>query len=60
MHDRSLLGQGAGDALDKLEMEDVAVVQTVQRGLRSRLYLKGRHSPMREQGVHDFHRLIGE
>jgi choline monooxygenase len=60
VHDRSLLGQGAGGALDEVEMEDEAVVQTVQRGLRSRLYTKGRYSPSREQGVHHFHRLIGE
>jgi choline monooxygenase len=60
VHDRALLGQGAGGALDEVEMEDEAVVQTVQRGLRSRLYTKGRYSPTREQGVHHFHRLIGE
>ena len=56
----SLLGQGAGGALDEVEMEDEAVVQTVQRGLRSRLYARGRYSPAREQGVHHFHRLIGQ
>jgi choline monooxygenase len=60
VRDASLLGQGAGGALDEVEMEDEAVVQTVQRGLRSRLYSRGRYSPTREQGVHHFHRLIGE
>jgi choline monooxygenase len=60
VRDRALLGQGAGGALDEVEMEDEAVVQTVQRGLRSRFYSKGRYSPTREQGVHHFHRLIGE
>jgi choline monooxygenase len=60
VRDRALLGQGAGGALDEVEMEDEAVVQTVQRGLRSRFYSKGRYSPSREQGVHHFHRLIGE
>ena len=60
VRDRSLLGQGAGGALDEVELEDEAVVQTVQRGLRSRFYSKGRYSPTREQGVHHFHRLIGE
>ncbi|WP_372528932.1 SRPBCC family protein [Piscinibacter sp.] len=35
------------------------MVQTVQRGLRSRFYARGRYSPTREQGVHHFHRLIG-
>lgn len=57
--DESLLGAGAGGALDQVELEDEAVVQTVQRGLRSRLYSKGRYSPTRESGVHHFHRLIG-
>lgn len=60
VRDASLLGQGAGGALDEVEMEDEAVVQTVQRGLRSRLYSRGRYSPTREQGVHHFHRLVGE
>jgi choline monooxygenase len=57
--DPSLLSLGAGGALDEVEMEDEAVVQTVQRGLRSRFYARGRYSPTREQGVHHFHRLIG-
>jgi choline monooxygenase len=30
----------------------------VQRGVRSRLYERGRYSPDREQGVHWFHRLL--
>lgn len=54
-----LQGGGAGGALDQVEMEDEAVVMTVQRGLRSRFYKHGRYSPTREQGVHHFHRLIG-
>jgi choline monooxygenase len=58
--DASRLGGGAGGALDQVEMEDEAVVQAVQRGLRSRLYSRGRYSPTREQGVHHFHRLVAE
>ncbi len=58
--DASRLGQGAGGALDEVEMEDEAVVQTVQRGIRSRLYSKGRYSPAHERGVHHFHRLLCE
>ena len=54
-----LLGSGAGGALDEVEMEDEAVVMTVQQGLRSRFYQHGRYSPTREQGVHHFHRLVG-
>jgi len=58
--DPALLGQGAGGALDEVELEDEAVVQTVQRGLRSRFYARGRYAPSREQGVHHFHRLVAE
>ncbi len=56
--DASLLGQGAGGALDPVEMEDEAVVLGVQRGIRSRLYSTGRYSPAHEQGTHHFHRLL--
>lgn len=55
-----LLGQGAGGALDTVEMEDEAAVQSVQRGLRSRLYRSGRYSPQHERGVHQFHRLLAQ
>jgi choline monooxygenase len=53
-----LLGEGAGGALDTVEMEDEAAVQSVQRGLRSRSYRGGRYSPQHERGVHQFHRLL--
>jgi len=53
-----LLEQGAGSALDQVELEDEAAVQSVQRGLRSRLYRPGRYAPLHEQGVHQFHRLL--
>jgi choline monooxygenase len=49
---------GAGAALDLVEREDEAVVETVQQGIRSRLYHKGRYSPSKEQCVHHFHRLL--
>jgi choline monooxygenase len=58
--DPALLGAGAGAALDPVEMEDEAVVLTVQRGIRSRLYSRGRYSPRHERGVHHFHRLLCE
>jgi phenylpropionate dioxygenase-like ring-hydroxylating dioxygenase large terminal subunit len=44
--------------LDRVEREDEAVVESVQRGVRSRLYHRGRYSPTREQGPHHFHRLL--
>ncbi len=54
----SLLDRGAGAALDAVEGEDEALVEAVQRGVRSRLYGRGRYSPARERGVHHFHRLL--
>ncbi|MBL7814454.1 MAG: Rieske 2Fe-2S domain-containing protein [Saprospiraceae bacterium] len=58
--DESKLGTGAGADLDKVEREDEAVVEAVQKGIRSRFYESGRYSAKREQGVHHFHRLIAE
>ncbi len=56
--DASRLDQGAGSGLDRVEREDESVVEAVQRGVRSRLYQRGRYSPTREAGVHHFHRLL--
>lgn len=56
--DPSKRGRGAGGDLDKVEMEDEAVVESVQRGVRSRLYDRGRYSPSQETAVHHFHRLL--
>jgi choline monooxygenase len=56
----SLIGTGAGAALDEVELEDEAVVLEVQAGLRSRLVSRGRYSPPHERGVHHFHRLLAE
>ena len=58
--DAARLGGGAGAALDQVELEDEAAVESVQRGLRSRLYRSGRYSPSHERGVHHFHRLLCE
>ncbi|MCC7218860.1 MAG: Rieske 2Fe-2S domain-containing protein [Burkholderiales bacterium] len=58
--DAALLDRGAGGALDRVEREDEAIVEAVQRGVRARLYRGGRFSPTREQGVHHFHRLLCE
>ena len=54
------LARGAGAGLDQVELEDEAAVESVQRGLRSRLYDRGRYSPSHERGVHHFHRLLCE
>lgn len=58
--DESQLGQGAGADLHAVELEDEAVVESVQHGIRSRFYKQGRYSPTREQGTHHFHRLIAD
>lgn len=46
--------------LDDTEMEDEAVVESVQLGIQSRYYQQGRFSPTMEKGVHHFHRLVAE
>lgn len=58
--DETQLGQGAGADLHAVELEDEAVVESVQHGIRSRFYKQGRYSPTREQGTHHFHRLIAD
>ncbi|MEP6944719.1 MAG: SRPBCC family protein [Acidobacteriota bacterium] len=60
VRDESLVDEGAGADLHTVELEDEAVVESVQRGIRSRFYSQGRYSPSREQGTHHFHRLIAE
>ncbi|MEQ1924401.1 MAG: SRPBCC family protein, partial [Pyrinomonadaceae bacterium] len=58
--DETLLDKGAGADLHGVELEDEAVVESVQKGIRSRFYKHGRYSPTRERGTHHFHRLIAE
>ena len=58
--DESKLNEGAGVDLHGVELEDEAVVESVQKGIRSRFYSHGRYSPSRERGTHHFHRLIAE
>ena len=58
VYDESKVDGSAGALLNKVEKEDEYVVESVQKGLRSRLYKRGRFSPTREQGVHHFHLLL--
>ncbi len=58
IRDPERFDRGAGAGLDRVEREDETVVESVQRGIRSRLYERGRYSPTRETGVHHFHRLL--
>lgn len=44
--------------IHQTEMEDEAVVEAVQRGLRAKLYKRGRFSPQMEQALHHFQRLL--
>lgn len=43
---------------DRVQEEDTAICESVQRGLRSRAYGAGRLSVRREAGEHLFHRLL--
>jgi choline monooxygenase len=55
-----LQGQGAGGNLNKVESEDQAIVEGVQKGIASGFYHQGRFSPDHEIGVHHFHRLLAK
>lgn len=55
---QDLISKGAGGDLDKVEEEDQYIVESVQRGVRSQSYERGRYSLEKETGVHHFHRLL--
>ena len=54
------LDLGAGASLEKVELEDEEIVESVQKGVLSRFYKHGRFSPKMEKGVHHFHCLISD
>lgn len=56
--DESARDRGVGADLNQVELEDEAVVVATQRGVRSRLYRRGRYAPKLERGVHHFHRML--
>lgn len=58
MLDETKYNLGAGGNLHKVEMEDEAIVQNVQKGIQSRFYSQGRYSVNKEKGTHHFHRLL--
>lgn len=60
MLDETKYNQGAGANLDKVEMEDEAIVNNVQKGVRSRFYNQGRYSVTKEKGTHHFHTLLSD
>ena len=58
--DKSKVKSGASGDLDKVEMEDEEIVQSVQKGINSSFYMTGRFSPTKEKGVHHFHLLVSD
>lgn len=58
--DPAVTASAASADLDRVELEDEAIVENVQRGVSSPLYRRGRYSPKRETGVHHFHRLLAQ
>jgi choline monooxygenase len=44
----------------QIQVEDVAICETVQKNLHSRSYSRGRFSVKQEKGVHAFHRMYAE
>jgi choline monooxygenase len=52
--------QKAVEFSDEVQQEDIGLCESVQRGLRSVTYDRGRYSVRRENGVHHFHMLLGE
>jgi choline monooxygenase len=45
---------------DEIQLEDIAICEAVQRGLRSKFYDRGRYSVKRENGLHHFHGLLSD
>ena len=43
---------------DEVQQEDIHLCESVQKGLRSTTYDRGRYSVRRENGVHHFHLLL--
>jgi choline monooxygenase len=58
--DTSKLNRGAGSALEKVEREDQNIVESVQKGIKAKLYQNGRFSPKMEKGPHHFHYLLSK
>ena len=58
--DETKLNTGAGAELDKVEKEDEAIIEQVQKGVKSKFYDRGHFSPSMEKGVHHFHVLLSE
>lgn len=57
---RSPAAKASVEFSDQIQMEDVAICETVQRNLHSRSYSRGRFSVKQEKGVHAFHRMYAD
>jgi choline monooxygenase len=57
-HDRRAANTASIEVSQQIQDEDVAICESVQRGLESRAYTAGRLSVRREAGEHLFHRLL--
>jgi choline monooxygenase len=61
--EKDLRSQAALEAVtfsDQIQIEDVAICETVQKNLHSRSYERGRYSVQQEKGVHAFHRMYAD
>jgi choline monooxygenase len=61
--EEDLESKAASDSVefsDQIQIEDVAICETVQKNLHSRSYERGRYSAKQEKGVHAFHRMYAE
>ncbi len=56
----SAAAKASVDFSHQIQIEDVAICETVQKNLRSRSYSRGRFSLKQERGVHAFHRMYAD
>jgi phenylpropionate dioxygenase-like ring-hydroxylating dioxygenase large terminal subunit len=61
--EKDLDSKVASDSVEfshQIQVEDIAICETVQKNLHSRSYNRGRYSVKQEKGVHAFHRMYAE
>jgi choline monooxygenase len=61
--EEGLDSKAASDSVEfsnQIQIEDVAICETVQKNLHSRSYERGRYSVKQEKGVHAFHRMYAD
>ncbi len=62
-NDRERIAERVARAIafsDEVQQEDIFLCESVQKGLRSATYDRGRYSVKRENGLHHFHALLAE